>query len=426
MLAFTLIVLLGLLGLSVAAAVSVGLLGMSLAELFSTLPLSNAMGEIAWSTGAEFLLVAIPLYVLMGELLVCSGVAGRMYSAADKWLSWLPGGLMNSNIGASALFSATSGSSVATAATISTIALPEQVRKGYPAPLFLGSIAAGGTLGILIPPSINMILFALIANISVPKLYLAATIPGLLLCVMFVAMIVITCMIWPKLGGNRQHATWAERLASIPDLLPPLAIFVLVVGAIYSGFATASESAALGVLAAFGLGLWRRTFTWQNLGQAFESTMRTSGMIIFITLSAFFLNFVLSAIGLTPTLVSFVTGLDMSPMATLLAIILFYIVLGCFMDTLAMLITTAPLVVPVIVALGFDPLWFGVILIVLCEMGQITPPFGMNLFVVQSIRNKGNFMDVIYGALPFCFVLLLLIALLIVFPQLALWLPQFA
>ena len=426
MLAFTLVVLLGLLGLSVAAAVSVGLLGMSLAELFSTLPLSNAMGEIAWSTGAEFLLVAIPLYILMGELLVCSGVAGRMYGAADKWLSWLPGGLMNSNIGASALFSATSGSSVATAATISTIALPEQERKGYPAPLFLGSIAAGGTLGILIPPSINMILFALIANLSVPKLYLAATIPGLLLCVMFVAMIVITCMIWPNLGGIRQHATWAERLASIPDLLPPMAIFVLVVGAIYSGFATASESAALGVLAAFGLGLIRRTFTWQNLGQAFESTMRTSGMIIFITLSAFFLNFVLSAIGLTPALVSFITGLELSPMATLLAIILFYIILGCFMDTLAMLITTAPLVVPVIVALGFDPLWFGVILIILCELGQITPPFGMNLFVVQSIRNKGNFMEVIMGVLPFCLVLLLLVALLILFPALALWLPQFA
>lgn len=304
--------------------------------------------------------------------------------------------------------------------------MPEQERKGYPAPLFLGSIAAGGTLGILIPPSINMILFALIANISVPKLYLAATIPGLLLCVMFVAMIVITCAIWPKLGGTRQHATWAERLASIPDLLPPLAIFALVVGAIYSGFATASESAALGVLAAFGLGLLRRTFTWQNLGQAFESTMRTSGMIIFITLSAFFLNFVLSAIGLTPTLVSFITGLELSPMATLLAIILFYIVLGCFMDTLAMLITTAPLVIPVIVALGFDPLWFGVILIILCELGQITPPFGMNLFVVQSIRHSGKFMDVIIGVLPFCFVLLLLIALLIAFPQLALWLPQFS
>lgn len=426
MLVFTLFTLLALLGLSVAAAVSVGLLGMSLSQLFSDLPLSNAMGEIAWSTSAEFLLVAIPLYILMGELLVCSGVAGRMYGAVSKWLSWLPGGLMNANIGASALFSATSGSSVATAATISTLALPEQERKGYPALLFLGSVAAGGTLGILIPPSINMILFALIANLSVPKLYLAATIPGILLSFMFMGMIVIACLLRPELGGKKEHATWAERRASIPDLLPPLAIFVLVVGAIYSGFATASESAALGVIAAFALGLWRRAFTWENLGQAFESTLRTTGMILFITLSAFFLNFVLASIGLTSTLVSFVTDLNMSPMGTLLAIIVFYIVLGCFMDTLAMLITTAPLVVPVIVALGFDPLWFGVILIILCEMGQITPPFGMNLFVVQSIRNKGNFLDVVYGALPFCVVLLLLIALLIVFPQIALWLPHFA
>ena len=426
MLVFTLFTLLFLLGLSVAAAVSVGLLGMSLSQLFSTLPLSNAMGEIAWSTSAEFLLVAIPLYILMGELLVCSGVAGRMYGAVSKWLSWLPGGLMNANIGASALFSATSGSSVATAATISTLALPEQERKGYPAPLFLGSVAAGGTLGILIPPSINMILFALIANLSVPKLYLAATIPGILLSLMFMAMIVIACLFRPELGGKKEHATWAERRESIADLLPPLAIFVLVVGAIYSGFATASESAALGVIAAFSLGLWRRAFTWQSLGQAFESTLRTTGMILFITLSAFFLNFVLSSIGLTSTLVSFVTDLNMSPMGTLLAIILFYIILGCFMDTLAMLITTAPLVVPVIVALGFDPLWFGVILIILCEMGQITPPFGMNLFVVQSIRNKGNFLDVVYGTLPFCVVLLLLIALLIAFPQIALWLPSVA
>jgi len=423
MLSLTLIVLLALLGLSVAAAVSVGLLGMSLSQLFSTLPLSSAMGEIAWNTSSEFLLVAIPLYILMGELLVCSGVAGRMYQAVEKWLSWLPGGLMNSNIGASALFATTSGSSVATAATLSTLAIPEQERKGYNAPLFLGSIAAGGTLGILIPPSINMILFALIANVSVPKLYLAATVPSIILSVLFIALIVLACLIRPQLDGRKATTRWAERLACLPDLLPPLAIFALVIGSIYSGFATASESAALGVLSAFGLGLWRRAFTWQSLGQAFEATLRTTGMIMLITLSAFFLNFVLASIGLTTTLVHFVTDLNLSPTATLLAIILFYIVLGCFMDTLAMLITTAPLIVPIIVALGFDPLWFGVVLIVLCEMGQITPPFGMNLFVVQSIRGRGNFMDVVYGALPFCLALLVLIALLIAFPQLALWLP---
>lgn len=423
MLSLTLIVLLALLALSVAAAVSVGLLGMSLSQLFSTLPLSSAIGEIAWNTSSEFLLVAIPLYILMGELLVCSGVAGRMYQAVEKWLSWLPGGLMNSNIGASALFATTSGSSVATAATLSTLAIPEQERKGYNAPLFLGSIAAGGTLGILIPPSINMILFALIANVSVPKLYLAATVPSIILSVLFIALIVLACLIRPQLDGRKATTRWAERLACLPDLLPPLAIFALVIGSIYSGFATASESAALGVLSAFGLGLWRRAFTWQSLGQAFEATLRTTGMIMLITLSAFFLNFVLASIGLTTTLVHFVTDLNLSPTATLLAIILFYIVLGCFMDTLAMLITTAPLIVPIIVALGFDPLWFGVVLIVLCEMGQITPPFGMNLFVVQSIRGRGNFMDVVYGALPFCLALLVLIALLIAFPQLALWLP---
>jgi len=423
MLSLTLIVLLALLALSVAAAVSVGLLGMSLSQLFSTLPLSSAMGEIAWNTSSEFLLVAIPLYILMGELLVCSGVAGRMYQAVEKWLSWLPGGLMNSNIGASALFATTSGSSVATAATLSTLAIPEQERKGYNAPLFLGSIAAGGTLGILIPPSINMILFALIANVSVPKLYLAATVPSIILSVLFIALIVLACLIRPQLDGRKAPTRWAERLACLPDLLPPLAIFALVIGSIYSGFATASESAALGVLSAFGLGLWRRAFTWQSLGQAFEATLRTTGMIMLITLSAFFLNFVLASIGLTTTLVHFVTDLNLSPTATLLAIILFYIVLGCFMDTLAMLITTAPLIVPIIVALGFDPLWFGVVLIVLCEMGQITPPFGMNLFVVQSIRGRGNLMDVVYGALPFCLALLVLIALLIAFPQLALWLP---
>ncbi|EKT4561804.1 TRAP transporter large permease [Pseudomonas putida] len=424
MLSITLLLLLTLLALSVAAAVSVGLLGMSLSQLFSTLPLSNAMGEIAWNISAEFLLVAIPLYVLMGELLVCSGVAGRMYQAVEKWLSWLPGKLMNANIGASALFATTSGSSVATAATISTLAIAEQERKGYNAPLFLGSIAAGGTLGILIPPSINMILFALIANVSVPKLYLAATIPSIILSLLFVALIVLACLVRPPLGGRIEHTRWAERLACIPDLLPPLAIFVLVIGSIYSGFATASESAALGVLSALGLGLWRRAFTWQSLGQAFEATLRTTGMIIFITLSAFFLNFVLASIGLTATLVSFVTDLNLPPTTALLAIIVFYIVLGCFMDTLAMLITTAPLIVPIVVNLGFDPLWFGVVLIVLCEMGQITPPFGMNLFVVQSIRGRGNFMDVVYGALPFCLALLALIGLLIAFPQLALWLPK--
>ncbi|MFT0548689.1 TRAP transporter large permease [Allopusillimonas ginsengisoli] len=424
MLSFTVILLLSLLALSVTAAASVGVLGLALAELYSPLPLANAMGELAWGSSAEFLLVAIPLYVLMGELLVCSGVAGRMYGAVSKWVSWLPGGLMNANIGASALFSATSGSSVATAATISTLALPEQRKSGYSAPLFLGSIAAGGTLGILIPPSINMIVFALIANVSVPKLYLAATVPALVLSGMFVLLIVVVSLMRPELAGERVAVTWRDRIDSLPHLLPPLGIFVLVIGVIYGGIATASESAALGVIAAFLLAWYKGALNTSTMRRAFESTMRTTGMIILITLCAFFLNFVLSSIGLTTALVDFVVGLELSPMGTMLALIVFYILLGCFMDTLAMLVTTAPLTVPIVVAMGFDPIWFGVMLILLCEMGQLTPPFGINLFVVQSIRGEGKFIDVIYGALPFCLALLAMLMILLFAPQVALWLPS--
>jgi tripartite ATP-independent transporter DctM subunit len=423
MLTLTISMLLGLLALSVTAAATVGLLGVTLAGAYSPLSLVNAMGELAWGTSSEFLLVAIPLYVLMGELLVSSGVAGQMYGAVSKWVSWLPGGLMNANIGASALFSATSGSSVATAATISTLALPEQRKAGYNAPLFLGSIAAGGTLGILIPPSINMIVYALIANVSVPKLYLAATLPGLLLVCLFILLIVGLCLWRPGLAGSRPSISWAERIAALPHLVPPLAIFVLVIGVIYGGIATASESAALGVVAATLLCAAKGALSWNMLSRAFEATLRTTGMIILITLAAFFLNFVLSSVGLTTMLVDAVKGLDLPPLGMMLAIIAFYLLLGCFMDTLAMLVTTAPLTVPIVVALGYDPVWFGIMLIVLCEMGQLTPPFGMNLFVVHSVRAEGKFMDVVIGVLPFLAVLLVMIALLLAVPQLATWLP---
>lgn len=423
MLTLTISMLLGLLALSVTAAATVGLLGVTLAGAYSPLSLVNAMGELAWGTSSEFLLVAIPLYVLMGELLVSSGVAGQMYGAVSRWVSWLPGGLMNANIGASALFSATSGSSVATAATISTLALPEQRKSGYNAPLFLGSIAAGGTLGILIPPSINMIVYALVANVSVPKLYLAATLPGLVMVVMFILLIVGLCLWRPSLAGERPSVSWAERLAALPQLLPPLAIFALVIGVIYGGIATASESAALGVVAATLLCAAKGALSWNMLSRAFEATLRTTGMIILITLAAFFLNFVLASVGLTTMLVDTVKSLDLPPLGMMLAIIAFYILLGCFMDTLAMLVTTAPLTVPIVVALGYDPVWFGIMLIVLCEMGQLTPPFGMNLFVVHSVRGEGRFMDVVVGVLPFLAVLLGMIALLLAVPQLATWLP---
>ncbi|MDA4847844.1 TRAP transporter large permease [Hoeflea poritis] len=425
MLATTLILLLVLFALSIPVAAALGLLGVSLSAIFSSFPLHRAIGEISWSASQEFLLVAVPLYVFMGELLMRSGVAERMYAAIIKWLGWLPGGLMHSNVASSAMFAATSGSSVATAATIGTLAMPEQKKYGYNERLFLGSLAAGGTLGILIPPSINMIVYGVLAEASIPKLYLAAFIPGLVLALTFMGAIAIACIIKPSWGARGASFTWREKISALPDLVPPLGIFILVIGSIYAGWATASESAALGVIAALGLTAYKKRLNLNVLQAAVEGTFRITGMTMLIVVGAFFLNFVLSSIGLTGQLVQFIQQLGWSPLGTILAICVFYIILGCFMDAFSVMVVTAPVIVPIVVAIGYDPIWFGVIMMLLTETGMITPPFGFNLFVIQSVRQKGAISDVAYGSLPFVVALLLVIGVLIAFPGIALWLPSF-
>jgi C4-dicarboxylate transporter DctM subunit len=412
-----------LFALAIPIAVSLGLLALTLLWMFSTLPLDRALGEVAWGTANEFLLFAVPLYILMGEILLRSGVAMRMYGAMIKWLSWLPGGLMHSNIGACAMFAATSGSSVATAATIGTVALPQQRRHKYNERLFLGSVAAGGTLGILIPPSINMVIYALLAEQSIPKLYLASFIPGLLLAVLFSLTLLICCLWRPAWGGERIPISWQERFASLPDLLPPLAIFLIVIGSIYAGLATPTESAALGVIAALVLATWHRALNVDMLRQAFEGTLRILGMTMFIVVASYFLNFVLSAVGITGWVVRWVDGIGLTPTQTILAICALYVVLGALMDELAMLVTTAPFIVPIVIAQGFDPVWFGVLMMVLSQLGMIAPPVGINLFVVQSVRRGGALNDVIIGSAPFMITMLVMTSLLIAYPQLALWLP---
>jgi tripartite ATP-independent transporter DctM subunit len=424
MIAVTLVLLLVLIGLSIPVAAALGLLGLILEPLYSMLPLSRAMGELAWSASNEFLLVAIPLFILLGEILLRAGFAERMYGAMSLWLSWLPGGLMHANIGASTLFTATSGSSVATAATVGTVALPQIKRFGYNEPLFLGSIAAGGTLGILIPPSINLVIYGVLTNSSVPKLYLAGIIPGLMLAGLFMAVIAAACIARPQWGGHRVRATWGERLASLAHLLPPLGIFMLVVGSIYAGIATPTEAAALGVVGALVLAASFGRLKLAMLREAVEGTMRATAMIMLIVIAAGFLNFVMSATGLTSALTASVTGLGLSPAWTLLVIVIFYVVLGCFMETLSMMITTIPIVAPIMFALGFDPIWFGIVLIILVEMALITPPVGLNLFVVQSLRKSGSMHPVIMGSLPFVVAMFVMIALLAAVPGLALWLPS--
>lgn len=423
MLATSLFLLFALVLLSLSVAASLGLLGLILGEIYSPMPLYRGLADIIWVNSIEFLLLAIPLFVFMGEVLLRSGIAARMYDALTKWLAWLPGGLMHTNVGASALFAATSGSSVATAATIGTVALPEAESRGYNERLFLGSLTSGGTLGILIPPSINLIIFGLLTNTSVPDLYLAGLVPGLVMASIFALTILIACLMRPGWGGERIRCTWTERIASLPELIPPIFIFLLVVGSIYGGLATPTEAAALGVVGALVLAAARKAMSWHMLLAAAEATMRTTAMVMLIVLAAMFLNFVLGVIGLTQALANFVGQLGWSPTAMMFAIVIFYLILGCFLETLSMLITTAPLITPIVIGLGFDPVWFGVLMMVLLEMALLTPPIGINLYVVQSVRRKGSLTDVVIGTLPFLAAMMVMVVLLIVFPEIALWLP---
>ncbi|RTZ41699.1 TRAP transporter large permease [Candidimonas sp. SYP-B2681] len=424
MITTTMVLLLVFLGLSIPVGAALGLLGLILDPLYSMLPLTRAIGEVSWSTSNEFLLVAIPLFIMLGEILLRSGLAEKMYGAMSLWLSWLPGGLMHANIGASALFAATSGSSVATAATVGTVAIPQIHKKGYNESLFLGSLAAGGTLGILIPPSINLVIYGVLTNTSVPKLYLAGIIPGLGLAALFMVCIGIACTIKPKWGGEKIRATWGERIASLVHLIPPMGIFLLVVGSIYAGLATPTEAAALGVVGALILAASVKRLTFPMLRDALEGTMKATAMIMLIVIGAAFLNFIMSATGLTTAITNTITGLGVSPGWMLLVLVLFYLVLGCFMETLSMMITTIPIVAPIMIALGYDPIWLGIVIIVLVEAALITPPVGLNLFVVQSLRKAGSMNDVMIGSFPFVIMMMVLIALLAAFPGIALWLPS--
>ncbi len=409
---------------SVPVAAVLGILSLSLDQIFMSGRLRLGIGEFTWDKSKEFVLVAIPMFILLGEIMLRAGIAQRMYNAVIQWLSWLPGGLMHANIGSCAIFAASSGSSVATAATVGTVAIPEMEKRRYNERLFLGSLAAGGTLGILIPPSINLIIYGLITDTSVPELYLAGIFPGLLLAVLFMLIIIIACLFKKNWDGEKVQTSWAERIRTLPDLVPPILLFGVVVGSIYAGVATPTEAASVGVVFALILAGWRRMLSVQMLKEAFEGTMRTTAMIMLIILAAIFLNFVLGFMGVTQSILDAIEALGLTPTETMIILIIFYLILGMFMETLSMLLTTVPIVFPIAVKMGFDPVWFGILVTVLMEAALITPPIGVNLYVVHGVRtNGGAFNDVAYGALPFVLMMLVLITLLMVYPQIALYLP---
>lgn len=371
MLATSIVVLLALLALSIPVAATLFILAYVLDWWFARAPLMAALSNQLWDTSTSFILVAIPLFVMIGEILQRSGLAGKVYDALDAWLSWLPGGLMHANIGTATMFSATSGSSVATAATVGTIALPHAKRLGYDERFFAGSIAAGGTLGILIPPSINLIIYGFLSRTSIPQLFLAGILPGLGLALLFMLIIAIMCKVRPEWGGPRRGAAMRERLAKLVHLVPVLILFAFIIGSIYAGWATPTEAAAIGTVASLVLAAFAGGLSWRMIMEALEGTMRTTVMIMLILIAANFLNFVLASIGLTNQLLSLIDTMELTAMQTLLFLIVFYIVLGLFIETLSLMIITIPIVAPLIIELGFHPVWFGILLIVLIEMDAL-------------------------------------------------------
>ena len=409
---------------SIPVASTMASMAFILNAIFSPMPLYRAIGEISWGVATNEALFAIPLFILLGQLLVISGIAETTYRAVNKWVSWLPGGLMHANIVSCALFAATSGSSVATAATLGTIGLPEARRFGYDEGLFSATIAAGGTLGILIPPSINMIVYGFLTNTSIPKLFIAGIIPGIFLSSLFMATILIICLVRPNLGAAYQSASWAERIVSLKDLIPIALVFGVVMGSIYAGFATPTESAALGVLIAVALIIYKRKISWRALIESTEGTLRTTGMIMLILFAAYFLNFIFISMGLTNQIADFIEASGLTPFQTLYALILMYIVMGFFIETLSMMVLTVPVVHPILVRLGFDSIWFGIILILLIEMALITPPVGLNLYVVQGLRKNGRIKDILVWVAPFATAIFVMIMILVWFPDLALFLPR--
>ncbi|WP_187775021.1 TRAP transporter large permease [Halomonas binhaiensis] len=418
-------VMLGMMALGVHVAVaifSVALIG-TLAYL--GMPLLYSFGDTLWGTLNDFILTAIPLFILLGELLLRSGITDRMYQALAVWLNRLPGGLLHTNIGASSVFAAMSGSSVATAATIGTVALPAFSERGYSERLALGTLAAGATLGILIPPSINMIIYGAITNTSIGKLFIAGILPGLALAAAFMLVIMAISVLRPQVAGATEpRVPLRVRLAALVDLLPPAAVFAIVMGSIYSGWATPTEAAALGVVAALVLAAINRKLSWSMLHECFLSMARTTAMIMLIIVAAFFLNYIVGILGIPHALTQWVAGLGLSPLGLILALVIFYLVLGCFLETLSMMIATVPIVVPMVVQFGFDPVWFGIFLVIMMEISLITPPIGMNLYVVQGVRGRGPISDVMLGSLPFLAVMLLFVGLIILWPELVLWMPE--
>ena len=408
----------------VPVAVGLGLVGIIVAVIFLGFGHAQALGNAPWNIGTQFILVAIPLFIFMGQILLHSGISDRLYTGATALLGKLPGGLLHANIASCSVFAAISGSSVATAATIGTVAIPELEKRGYESKIVLGSLAAGGTLGILIPPSMCMIIYGAMAEESVGQLFIAGVFPGIMLTLLFMGYILVRVITKPRLAPSFEGMPWKQRSLRILSIWPVAVIMFMVLGGIYMGVTTPTEAAALGAFTSMVFALAYRRLNWQIIKGILRDTVKTTAYIMFLVVGAQLLTGTLSMLRVPDNAVLWVTSLAVSPMIVLMFIYILYLFLGCFMDGISMMVVTLPVVVPILRSLGFDLIWFGVALVILVEMAMLTPPVGLNVYVIHGLRPDRPMSEVFRGIIPFFFMMFLGLAIVTVFPIIATWLPS--
>ena len=423
MLSMVIIILLfGLLLTSMPIALAMVLTGVGGLLVAGEGAMIGALGNMLYTGGNSFVLVAVPLFILMGEFVLQSGIGAKLYEAASRWLSRVPGGLSVASIIAGGIFGAMCGASAPGTATIGVIAMPEMLKRGYSRGITAGSMAATGGLAMLIPPSILFIVYGDLAEISVGALFMAGVVPGIMLIVLYSIYAIVASKYFGQ-GGATFDSSWADRFKSLIAVWPIIILIGAVMGTIYAGIATPTESAAIGALGAMIIGIVTKTLSWQGFKKAVRSAVTISGMIFIIIVCAKFFGYVITALRITHSVSEYVTSLPITGYGAVAIIMLILVVLGCFIDGISMTLVTTPIFLPIIMAYGFDPIWYGVMLVLNIEIAVLTPPVGLNLYVVKAIAPDYSLAEIVYGSIPFILLEIAALLIVVISPQIAIWLP---
>ncbi|MBL8523064.1 MAG: TRAP transporter large permease subunit [Betaproteobacteria bacterium] len=405
--------------------IGIGLLGVAwiAMELFTNRPVGDAMAVTIWGSASSWTLTALPLFIWMGEVLFRTRLSEDMFKGLAPWVNRIPGRLLHTNIIGCTIFAAVSGSSAATCATIGKMTLPELKKRGYPDDITIGSLAGAGTLGLLIPPSIIMIVYGVASDTSITKLFIAGVLPGLLLATLFMGYVIVWSLLnRDKIPAPDTHYTFVQKLHESRHLIPVVLLIALVLGSIYVGIATATEAAALGVIGALGLSATQGSMNWNTFRDSLMGATRLYCMIALILAGAAFLTLAMGYIGLPRHLAEWIGALGLTPFWLLFGLMIFYIVFGCFLDGISMVVLTMGVILPTIQKAGIDPIWFGIFIVLVVEMAQITPPVGFNLFVLQGMT-KREITYIARVALPFFFLMMAAVLAIYLFPGIITWLP---